>query len=375
MEKKSRYKKTMIILLGILLVFLIPGFSPSTCDLYADRVYPGLCDVITRVTSLIPVAIGEIIMILGIFTSITAVILSILLIFLRKNKGFFRFAVGYLKVCSVIILCTVIIYIPTWYIPFRGTVLGMGSPNIRKDFTDEELEELLYYIIDNGNAAAEEIEISDDGKVIFRSSNEIESMAADAMARLGDEYTRLKGYYPKIKVAVCSDILNRMYIGGYNYPFTMEPTRNKYINPLYLAILDAHEYAHHKGYYKENEANFLSQLALSRSDDPYLRLAAYMNMYSYVYSDYMSAHKEQYGDEEGPGFSERVKKINEAAIEEERILYESDEHLIDSLPVLDRFIKETADAGWDVQGEILQENSYDGVVLLLLQHYYGELDR
>ena len=36
-------------------------------------------------------------------------------------------------------------------------------------------------------------------------------------------------------------------------------------------------------------------------------------------------------------------------------------------------IQETADTGWETQGNILQENSYDGVTLLLLQYFDGKL--
>ena len=36
-------------------------------------------------------------------------------------------------------------------------------------------------------------------------------------------------------------------------------------------------------------------------------------------------------------------------------------------------IEETADVGWETQSEILQENTYDGVTLLLLQHFDGVL--
>ena len=59
-------------------------------------------------------------------------------------------------------------------------------------------------------------------------------------------------------------------------------------------------------------------------------------------------------------------------MEEERKLYAADSHIIDELPFVDRMIHDAADTGWSTQGKILKDNSYDGVVLLLLQYYYGE---
>ena len=40
---------------------------------------------------------------------------------------------------------------------------------------------------------------------------------------------------------------------------------------------------------------------------------------------------------------------------------------------IEQIIEETADVGWETQGEILQENTYDGVTLLLLQYFDGVL--
>ena len=150
---------------------------------------------------------------------------------------------------------------------------------------------------------------------------------------------------------------------------------------------------------------FLSFLACSRSEDPYLRLSGYWEMYDYLYSAYIDARdrvidgliaegkiewperieseedlmkigavlKQYFNDE--PSLSERAVRIHEAGMNIEREIYEADTHVIDELPAVDEAIRETADKGWSVQGEILQENTYDGVVLLLLQYYYPETEK
>ncbi len=376
-KKLSKYLKAMIILNVVFILLIVPGFFPAFCDWYTDNIYPMICDPISRVTALIPFALGEIFMYIGGILVIAAVIIAVLMIFLRKKERYMRFSVGYLKVCSVIVICVLIIYMPTWYIPFRGTVLGKGNEEKRTEYSFEEIEGLLIYITDGANKAAEEIEIAEDGSVSFRTMEENSRFASQALEDLSNEYGRLSGYYPPVKNALCSDILNRMNIGGYNYPFTMEPTRNRYIGPLYQPILDAHEMSHHQGYYKENEANFLSQIALSRSDDPYFRLAAYLDMFGYVYCDYIEARDaledeavRKAAEEAEPRLSERVEKISEASREAAREVYASEAHFMDSFPRLDEIIHDTADKGWEVQGEILEDNSYDGVVLLLLQYYY-----
>ena len=403
-EKKhlSRYLKTILIMTACIIVLSLPAFSSDLCDWYNDHIYGILCDAISHVTALLPFALGEILMYIGALLIVAAVFILLLLIFLHKKAGYRRFCSGYFKTLSVILLSVVLVYVPTWFIPFNGSILGRGDPGLRTEYTLDEARALLQYFADGANAAAEEICIAEDGSVEFYPTEKITEMAAAAMRDLGSEFGRLKGYYPPVKTAICSDILNRMNIGGYNYPYTMEPTHNRYVSPLYQASLDAHEYAHHKGYYQENEANLLSELALCKSSDPYLRLAAYYEMYNYLYFDFLDKEtavldqmiadglvtypekldskekvqeafriwEEIFGPE--PELSERVYYIYDAGMEAEQAIYDEDEHVIDDMPAVDELISDTAAQGWKIQGDIIKDNTYSGVVLLLLQYYYGE---
>ena len=395
------YLKNVLISLALILALALSTLSPAFCDWYTDHIYPILCDVISHITGLFPFAVGEILMYLGILMVIAAILLLPFLIIFRKKARFRRFCIGYYKKLGDAVLGILLTYMITWFVPFNGTVLGQGDPALRTQFTFEEVEAVLLDIIEKGNSAAEEIAIAEDGTVEFYSPEKNMELAAKELEALSGEYGRLSGYYPPVKAAICSDILERMNIGGYNYPYTMEPTNNRYLSPLYEPVLFAHEYSHHKGYYKENEANFLSQLALSRSKDPYLRLSACIDMYYYMFDAYIEARdgeldkliasgevvwpemktkedmkrakeivKQYFGED--PDLSERAWYINDAGndVEEER--YDEDSHLIDELPSVNKIIEDTATQGWRIQGEILQEYSYDGVVLLLLQYYYKD---
>ena len=398
----SKYIKTVLILIVLIILTALPALSPRLCDWYTDHIYGILCDAVSHITGLLPFELGEIIMYLGILLLAVSLVLLLLMLFLRKKPGYRKFVKVYFQSFSIALLVVVLIYMPTWFVPFCGTVLGQGDPELRTTFTYEEINELICYVVAEGNAAAEEIAIEEDGSVTFKTTEENRALVIKAMQALGTEFPRLKGFYPPVKTAICSDILDRMGIGGYNYPYTMEPTHNRYMSPMWMPVLEAHEYSHHKGYYKENEANLLSVLALSRSEDPYLRLAAFMEMYDYLYFDYLDARDrvldpliasgevdwpakletredlqkaEQIVNEicgEEPEFTDRVYRIYAAAEEEEQAIYEADPHPIDEMPAVDEVIHETADTGWKVQGDILQDNSYDGVTLLLLQYFYAE---
>lgn len=407
--RKPKYWKILLILLLVSAVGNLAGCIPAFCDWYTDHIYCLIEGGISRLTAPVPVAVGELLMYLGVLLVLLAVLFLILLLFLRKKAGYRRFCRGYYKTFLMTLICVVFVYTFFWVIPFRGTVLGQGDPGKRTSFTFEEIRALTVYAANGVNAAAEEIEITADGKVDFPSESENLPKIAAAMQGLSGDFPRLNGYYPPVKTALCSDILERMGIGGYNYIYTMEPTRNKYLTPTYLPILDAHELSHHKGYYKENEANFLSELALSQSDDPFLRFSGFWDMYQYVFDGYLTAQdelltnmeaegrlqlpafrdgmtKEEYmatameryrilveicGEE--PQLSERAGQIMDSAYQIEREVYNEDSHPIDEMPAVQEVIQETADTGWETQGNILQENSYDGVTLLLLQYFDGKL--
>ena len=43
------------------------------------------------------------------------------------------------------------------------------------------------------------------------------------------------------------------------------------------------------------------------------------------------------------------------------------------MPAVDQAIGKAGDAGWTVQDAVLQEHTYEGAVLLLLQYFDGKL--
>ncbi len=399
MKKLSVYWKTLIIMGGVIIFAGLLGFLPGFCDWYTDHIYWVIRGPVSGITGIFPFAIGEILMYIGALALFCGIIFSILLFFLRKKDRYRRFTVCYLKVFLLVIVSTVLVYMINWYIPFRGTVFGRGEKELRTEYTSREMGLLLEYIAEGVNGAAEEIELAEDGRVCFPSDEEYYTGILAALQGISGEYPRLEGSYPKIKTALCSDILERMGIGGYTYPYTMEATHNKYLSPVYRPVLDAHELTHHKGYYKENEANFLSQYALSRSSDPYLRFAGYYEMYNYVYDAYQNCRYEQLKQMVDDGtleasvleseeayhaalrryFGEEITLSRRAwAIIKEgrrikKEMYEQDHHLLDDLPAVDSLINSVSETGWSLQEEVCGDNYYQDVVLLLLQKYDGEL--
>ena len=398
MRKIPVYWKTVLAFILFTGLLALAGFITPFCDWYTNALYPYMCDGISHITGPVPFAVGEIIMYLGAVSLICGILFLILLVFKRKKSGYRKFCAGYFKALLMVLLCIVFIYMPAWYIPFCGTVLGGENVKAKTSYSFEELQDVARYAVEGINSAAELIVTNPDGTVDFPDDEEARILIAEAMHGISSRYPRLGGYYPPVKTALCSDILERMYIGGFNYPFTMEPTINKYTGPMTSYSLKAHEYCHHKGYEKENEANFLSELALTESSDPFMRLSAFWDMYSWICDDYLTEVDSVIGEmiksgevkipyEPGtqeyfralkkiaeqindiPCISNRANMIYTESFEIKTEIYEADSHPIDEMPKVETVIEEVSDTGWEVQGEILKENSYDGVTLLWLQYF------
>ncbi|MBR5361861.1 MAG: DUF3810 family protein [Oscillospiraceae bacterium] len=414
MKKKSHYRTCILIILICTAVLHIAACFKQFCDWYTDNLYPYWAEWLGRLNAKLPFVLGEWLIILAAVLVLLAVIFLILLPFLRGKERYRRFTAGYCKTLLMIFCGSVLYYSLVWAVPFRGTALGKPEKGLRTEFSYQEIDALMRYVADGANSAAEEIEIHADGTVDFPTPEESRRKTEAALHDLSAEYPRLNGYYPPVKDAFSSDILRRMDIGGVTFPYTMEVLHEKYYaqNPIARLITDAHELTHHMGFYKESAATFLSALALSQSDDPFLRFAAFKEMYFYVEADYMEARveymdalrqahpeipalewdklKEMQPDERKalmqkvseaeeqyagvyPYLSERAWDIWTAAAGNEQEAYEAETHPIDAMPAVDQAIGKAGDAGWTAQYAVLQEHTYEGSVLLLLQYFDGKL--
>lgn len=382
---------------------------------------------------MLPFNLGEIMMYLVMIMAVIMIValLALLIVLLvrrlaavynKKSTGLFykkfRHCVAvYMKVILATLVVTALIYTLNWFIPFRGSgaqvVADMNveataennagandniSPEAtagestkanenvsddngvdtsdEREYTTEDLFSLRAILINNINSLAEQVDRDENGYI--KQEEDMYEEVVKAMEGLSDIYPILDGYYPKVKLAYCSDILDFMGIGGYTYPYTMEVTINKYTTYMDYGPLVAHEMAHHKGFYTERDANFISFLAGTNSDSRLLAYSSYRYILSYVTDECYTAANEMYDkDPEGtleflnkqPELSARVKLDDQHNIEEYQKNYEANVNKALEENV-SRAAKSVADVGWDTQADLLEEKNYDGVVLMLLKYYF-----
>lgn len=409
-KKLSVYWKLILVFAALILTGAALSLLPAFCDWWGDHVHPVLEGGLGRLTARIPFILGEWLIVLAILLCLLSLIFLILLLFLRKKQGCRRFARGWYKSMLMILVCVGLLYTVIWFIPFCGTVLGQGNKDRRRDFSFDEVHKVYCWIAEGINTAAEEIPIAEDGTVSFPAVEENRPKIVAALRDFSSECPRLTGFYPPVKTSFFSELLDHMRIGGVTFPMTGEALHSKYsLEPHYQPVLDAHELSHFKGYYNESDANFIAQIALSRSEDPYLRFAAFADMMNYFETDYQEAvsELEAQWEQEGklprlpadfslknpehkalfleraeqaeamlpqrPYISERVIHLMDASWNMGQAVYDADSHPLDEMPAVSEIVSDVADVGWDTQAAVLQEHSYDGVTLLLLQYLDGKL--
>lgn len=380
MKKHSKYRIVLLTILGLTIILNLAGLSRDFCNFYADNVYGAIRTIVGTLTSWCPVAIGEIIMYLGAVAVVLLVIFAIISIFLRKKDGYRHFVLGYAKAILMTAVIFLFVYTTNWFIPYRCDVVKV-SDNERTTYSFEELGAVYNFVVSNLNTIAVTAPRDDNGRLIY---DYTEADIAEAMRNMSSEFGRLAGGYSNPKAALCSPFLDWMGIGGYNYIFTMEPTYNRFVGPLDLPALLAHEYAHHKGYYKENEGEFLGCLGMAKSDNIVLQYSGLYEMYRYLEEDFEEAFIDYFEAKYG---EPSIENLEAFIMERQQFLYPIDQVFTD---VSDSFAvakdlyqsevpaqmeetfseasEEIADTGWEIQGDVIRENSYDGMTLMLMQY-------
>lgn len=372
--RRRGYLRVVAVLLALIVALNLATLIPGFADWYVGHAYPVLTLPLVRLSELSSLPVGELVMYSGIAALLVGLVLAVFALFLRRHRAFVHVAGVYWKSVLAVVLVVGLLFTLNWAIPFRATplraVYGAGA-----DASLEQIEALRNRIVTGLDQTASECPRDEAGQVAY--GGDLDARVAAALDETGDEFARLKGRYPAPKAALCSDVLEWMGIGGYTYPYTQEVTYNRYVSRLYYPVLCAHELVHHQGYFMEDDAEFLSFLALSRSDDALLRYSAYEHMYYYVEGAYEARLVAELGQEGAraryeaqPQVSAQVRDDVAYDGQEREQRYENSVNgTLEGL--FAQPAQDVSHAGWDTQAQVLQENAYDGVVGLLLAYYGG----
>ena len=348
----------MLILLSLSFVSYLLSFIPAFCDIYTEQVYSRVSDALARVTDLVDIAVIEVLIVLALMALLGFLALVTIKCFLVVEFGGHSIEI-YLKSLIVAVLLVVFLFTQNMLIPYRGTFLG-GVYTGDYAYTTEELIAFREDICARLLKTADEVS-RHEGLMVWYDEATVENRVSKAMEKQSGTYRLLKGRNPALKHISLYPFIENINLGGIVSPLTGEVLRGtQMIKSVSYPTLIAHEMCHHKGYYREDEAEFLSYKICSESDDPFLR---YSGLYMALYLADDVIIKE--------GGEEAYRRLTPVPDE---VIFDTD--FVTEKDYIESHFKEDSVERWgfvwEIQSYIIDGNDYkDAIKIMLEDHYKG----
>ncbi|WP_196892788.1 DUF3810 domain-containing protein [Aureivirga marina] len=323
-----KYKKRHIILsiflvIQILLLKLLKNKTLFIENDYSKSIYLHISKILRSIFGWIPFSFGDIVY------TVLVIYLIVLVykLFYRKLK-FFK--IYFLKIFATISVVFFIFNI-FWGLNYYRLPLYKQLGFSDKSYTDEELMTVTIKLIERTNQLQEEITNSKHKPV------EIPHSIEDVFLRTKSGFENIHTKFdfpeytpPSIKTSMYSTILSYMGFSGYLNPLTNEAQVNYNIPMVSMPSTSSHEIAHQLGYAAENEANFISFLACTHSNDKYFQFSGYYMAMRYCISNLYKNDREAY---------EKIREnLNEGVVQNMKIHREINQKYDND--VLEPFIKD-----------------------------------
>ncbi len=163
------------------------------------------------------------------------------------------------------------------------------------EVTEDRLAEAMISLRDEANALSAELALNEDGTTASGYTlDEMSALICKSYSDFSAEYGFPASFESRAKGITFSNIMSYFSLGGIYTFYTGEANVNMLYPDYDIAFTAAHELSHQRGILREDEANFMAYLVLSRSEDPYLRYSAALSMYSYIGSSLYRTNEEKY---------------------------------------------------------------------------------
>lgn len=254
----KRLKLTLLIPLGIILVYFSSGNPTLVERLYSNGIYQPLGSIISRVFGILPFSVAEFIVIL------VPAAFIVYTIRVLKNMRLIEYLINTLVIISIVFFS----FIGTWGLNYyRMPFADIAGLEIRPASVND-LEDLCRDLIEKANTLRSSVSVDPEGNV------DIPGSPRDILKNCNKGYEAISGIYPELggsygdpKPVLLSRLMNYTGICGVYFPFTGEANVNIAIPEPTLPSTSSHEMAHQRGFSREEEANYISYLACSAHPD------------------------------------------------------------------------------------------------------------
>lgn len=276
-------------------------FSPEIISrIYTDNIFYYINMPLKTISRLSPFSIGEFLLYTAIiyilYSSCKMIIITIKMFvsyhIIRKSGHYVEFSHSLKPLASfgfrlTSLVCVIIsIFILFGGINYNGLTYSERIGLVSEKYTIQDLKSLCVYLGSQASNSRRQLKLNLDNTIDeyypgYNPYNLIDD-AQIAYKNIPDYYCVTKKEYPNVKYAFSSRIMSNFYITGI-YPYIF-PEAIVNINTPIMALPNTicHEMAHQRGFAREDEANFISYLACTNSENPLLRYSGYYTAFSYA---------------------------------------------------------------------------------------------
>ncbi len=279
------------LVLAALMFFILPHFPAVTEYVFSRGVFKVFTVPLGFITSLVPISLTELVVILAIPAVIT--LITVLIVKLVKGKDrrktllkAGKFTAGLLSIgCFLYMVCHGVNY-------YRYPMEKLMDLDTSQK-TPDDLYNACVTLAKGASEARAELGIPEDEPFKFTKSLYTElSRADDGYRPLVDEYSFLWTSVWRQKPVLLSEAWSYTMITGMYFPLWSECNVNTAQPDYAIPFTAAHESAHSRGIAFENECNFLAFLSCINSRYPEYRYSGYMEAFVYCSNALYSYDKE-----------------------------------------------------------------------------------
>ena len=271
---------TWLLLFGICL--LAPYFPELVTKYYTQGLFRYWTMGLRFALSFLPFAIGELVYIILLIILIYNIITSVISI--KNRSNYTHYIPAYLLKFVWFCLKVFVVFELIWGLnylqpdPTKAYQLTVNPPKNAQIALDE-MTTLTYEFAQELNKVRQEI---DKEAVTKMKLTEISARVQAAYARMATQKKELDLKYAYGKSAIFSSWGD--YIGylAFYQPITGEAILRSDLPVLTQPFTIAHEMAHQLGYASETEANFIAFVVATENEDPLLKYAMLLQMFTYA---------------------------------------------------------------------------------------------
>ncbi len=268
-------------------------YPELTENIYSRRIYPAISDFLGRLTANFSFSLAEVLLYVAALAMLALLVFAFMAFIMPKGIRLYHFLK---RIISLLITCSVLysMFVFFWGLNYARQPLSQSMGLEITAYSTEDLADVCEQLIQKTKSLRRQAMEDEEGVFMLSAPKE---QLFSSMSRVYDEYApdyMNLGVKSRVKGVFASGLLSATLTTGIYSPFTFEANVNTAQPEYSLPFVAAHEYAHLKGFAREDEANFIAWYVLRNAEDADLSYSANAAALSYALNALYKVSPEDY---------------------------------------------------------------------------------